>query len=91
MHARHDLVVYHSNTSSVQRRRARRPRGRGAAQKDDASEWEAVGRRAGRDAGSPGLGSWARIAPGDEPLQSDRGRGGDVLHVGFGHAITMPF
>src|ERR671933_2707259 len=90
MHAMHDVAVYNSDTSPVQRPRARWPRG--AAQRDDASEqrdddseWEAVGRREGREAGSPGLCSWARIAPGDEPLQIDRGRGGDVLQVGFRH------
>jgi hypothetical protein len=75
MHAMNDWVVYHSDTSPVQRSRARRPRGRGAAQRDDASEQrddaserEAVGRREGREAGRPGLCAWALIAPGDQPL-----------------------
>jgi hypothetical protein len=79
MHAMHDLVVYNSDTSSVQRLRARWPRGRGAAQRDDNSEREAVGRREGREAGSPSLCAWARIEPGDEPLQIDRGGSGHML------------
>jgi hypothetical protein len=81
----HDVVAYHSDTSSVQRLHARRPRERGTAPREDDAEWEAVGRCEGREARRPSLCAWARLEPGDQPLPIDRGGGGDVLHVRFRH------